>query len=49
MNNKLVVISGTSSGLGLVAANQLILDGYTVVGISRRNLPPNNQKQKIFL
>lgn len=43
MNNKLVIISGTSSGLGLVVANQLILDGYSVVGISRRKLLPTKQ------
>jgi 3-oxoacyl-[acyl-carrier protein] reductase len=39
MNNKLVIISGTSSGLGLIATNQLILDGYRVIGISRRKIP----------
>jgi NAD(P)-dependent dehydrogenase (short-subunit alcohol dehydrogenase family) len=40
MNNKVVLITGASSGLGLACANHLSSRGWTVVGASRRGLSP---------
>jgi len=37
---KLVVVTGTSSGLGLETARRLVGDGYEVVGVSRRDVDP---------
>jgi 3-oxoacyl-[acyl-carrier protein] reductase len=36
----LVVVTGTSSGLGLATARRLLADGYRVVGIARREVDP---------
>lgn len=35
--NKLAIITGTSRGLGLNLAEQLLQNGYTVIGIARTN------------
>lgn len=35
---RLVIVTGTSSGLGLAIAQELIRSGYLVVGISRRSI-----------
>jgi len=40
MNNKVVLITGASSGLGLACADHLTARGWTVVGASRRGLSP---------
>lgn len=40
MTGDLVVVTGTSSGLGLATARRLLQDGYQVVGISRRDVSP---------
>ena len=37
---QLAVITGTSGGLGQSVARRLANDGYTVVGIARRNVTP---------
>lgn len=36
MSGDLVVVTGTSSGLGRATAQRLVRDGYRVVGVSRR-------------
>ncbi|OMQ14618.1 3-oxoacyl-ACP reductase [Modestobacter sp. VKM Ac-2676] len=36
----LVLITGTSSGLGAATARRLVADGYRVVGLSRRDVDP---------
>ncbi len=36
----LVVVSGTSSGLGRVAARRLTAEGYRVLGVARRDVDP---------
>lgn len=38
MSQKIVVITGTSSGLGFATAQRLISNGYRVVGVARRNV-----------
>lgn len=35
-SQRLVIVSGTSSGIGAALAHALLLDGWTVVGIARR-------------
>ena len=37
-NQKIVVVSGTSSGLGRSLAKALVADDYKVIGIARRNV-----------
>lgn len=38
MSERLTVVTGTSSGIGAALAERLLEDGWTVVGISRRNV-----------
>lgn len=38
MNSKVVVITGTSSGIGRETAKALLSEGYRVVGVSRRSV-----------
>lgn len=38
MSDRLTVITGTSSGIGAALAERLLDDGWSVVGISRRNV-----------
>lgn len=40
MSQKIVVITGTSSGLGRATAQRLIGNGYRVVGVARRSVTP---------
>lgn len=39
-NNDLVVVTGTSGGLGAAIASRLLADGYRVAGIARRHVEP---------
>lgn len=41
MSDDLVVVSGTSSGLGAATARRLTADGFRVVGIARREVDPD--------
>jgi 3-oxoacyl-[acyl-carrier protein] reductase len=40
--NDLVVVTGTSSGVGRATAERLVRDGYRVVGLARREVDPSS-------
>ncbi len=42
-DNQFALITGTSSGLGFEMAEFLLDEGYTVIGVSRRGTPIDNQ------
>lgn len=42
MEKRIVVVTGTSSGLGMEIAIRLIEDGFKVVGVARREIRPEN-------
>jgi 3-oxoacyl-[acyl-carrier protein] reductase len=46
MERRIVVVTGTSSGLGREITNRLIEDGFRVVGIARRVVTPESLKVK---
>lgn len=39
-NDDMVVVTGTSSGLGRATARRLVRDGFRVVGVARRDVDP---------
>ena len=45
MNNKVVLITGASSGMGKVTAQILVENGYTVYAAARRIEKMNDLKQ----
>ncbi len=40
MKSELVVVTGTSSGLGAATAQRLVTEGHRVVGVARRDVDP---------
>ena len=43
MNDRLAIVTGTSSGIGLALARRLVEQGWQVIGAARRNCPVDDE------